>query len=106
MHCHVIRPRVAVSRRAAVSLVAVGCIAAAGLSGCSSSANHDEHGSRTTGDSEVDGHGTQAAAGHRVNELNAADLRTQLEQFLGQHSILTVRLTRAAARRWRFGAVG
>ena len=51
MHCHVIRPRVAVSRRAAVSLVAVGCIAAAGLSGCSSSANHDEHGSRTTGDS-------------------------------------------------------
>ena len=65
MHCHVIRPRVAVSRRAAVSLVAAGCIAAAGLSGCSSSANHDEHGSRTTGDSEVDGHGTQAAAGHR-----------------------------------------
>jgi hypothetical protein len=97
MHCHVIRPRLAVSRRAAVSLVAAGCIAAAGLSGCSSTADHDEHASRTTGDSEVDGHGTQAAAG-QVNELNAADLRTQLEQFLGQHSILTVRLTRARLR--------
>lgn len=98
MHCHVIRPRLAVSRRAAVSLVAAGCIAAAGLSGCSSSADHDEHASRTIGDSEVDGHGTRAAAGHQVNALNAADLRTQPEQFLGQHSILTVRLTRARLR--------
>lgn len=96
MHCHVGRRRLAVSRR--VSLGSAGCIAAAGLSGCSSSADHDEYASRTIGDSEVDGHGTQGAAGHQVNALNAADLRTQLEQFLGQHSILTVRLTRARLR--------
>jgi hypothetical protein len=71
----------------------------AGLAACSTSspATHEDH---ATPAAE-----TQAAAAHEVHanaaqqaSTSAVDLRAQLEQYLGQHAILTVRLTRARLR--------
>jgi hypothetical protein len=84
------------SRAAAVGVAA--CIGAAVLPGCSSqwTAGQDEHASQPTAElAAVHEHGSGAAA---VKAVNAIDLRAKLEQLLGQHAILTVRLTRARLR--------
>ena len=84
------------SRAAAVGVAA--CIGAAVFPGCSSqwTADQDEHASQLTAESTaVHDHRSGAAA---VKAVDAVDLRAKLEQLLGQHAILTVRLTRARLR--------
>ena len=81
--------------------VAVGgmaaCVAIAGFMGCSSGSQTDHAGqpARPTVDAA-----THDAAGHAVavQQPSPVELRAQLEQLLGQHAILTVRLTRARLR--------
>jgi hypothetical protein len=82
------------SRAAAVGVAA--CMAVGVLPGCSSqwTADQDEHASEPTAElAAVHEHGSGAVEG-----VDASDLRAKLEQLLGQHAILTVRLTRARLR--------
>jgi len=91
-----IRRPYAASRAAAVGVVA--CIALAGLPGCSSqsAADDDEPASQPTAEpAAVHEHRSPPAD---VKAVDAVDLRATLEQLLGQHAILTVRLTRARLR--------
>jgi hypothetical protein len=91
-----IRRSFAGSRAAAVGVAA--CMAVAVLPGCSSqwTADQDEYASQPTAESAaVHDHSSRAAA---VKAVDASDLRAKLEQLLGQHAILTVRLTRARLR--------
>jgi hypothetical protein len=91
-----IRRPFAGSRAVAVGVAA--CIAVGVLPGCSSqsTADQDEHASQPTAESAaVHEHRSRAAA---VKAVDAMDLRAKLEQLLGQHAILTVRLTRARLR--------
>ena len=88
-----IRRPFAGSRVAAVGVAA--CMAVGVLPGCSSqwTADQDEYASQPTAESAaVHDHSSGAAA---VKAVDASDLRAKLEQLLGQHAILTVRLTRA-----------
>ena len=82
---------------ARVAVVGVTCVAIAGFMGCSSGADTDDAGepARSTADSA-----THDPAGHAVavEQPSPVELRAQLEQLLGQHAILTVRLTRARLR--------
>ena len=82
---------------ARVAVVGVTCVAIAGFMGCSSGADNDDAGepARPTADT-----GTHDPAGHAVavEQPSPVELRAQLEQLLGQHAILTVRLTRARLR--------
>ena len=83
-------------RAAAVGVAA--CMAVAVLPGCSAqwAADQDEHASEPTAEAAaVHDHSSGAAA---VKAVDASDLRAKLEQLLGQHAILTVRLTRARLR--------
>jgi hypothetical protein len=91
-----IRRPFAASRAAAVGVAA--CMAVAVVPGCSWqwTADQDEHASQATAESAaVHEHRSGAAA---VAAVDANDLRAKLEQLLGQHAILTVRLTRARLR--------
>jgi hypothetical protein len=67
------------------------------LPGCSSqwTSVQDEHAGQPTTETVVHEHSGGAAA---VKAVDATDLRAKLEQLLGQHVILTVRLTRARLR--------
>jgi glycerol-3-phosphate O-acyltransferase len=88
------RPRV----RSKIAVVAVTAFAAlAGSTACSSSphADHAEELARPTADAASHDAVSRVAA---AEPPNAVDLRAQLEQLLGQHAILTVRLTRARLR--------
>ena len=67
----------------------------AGVSGCSSQAPAGDDQRARQPAAAVHEHEVEAAA---VDELDAVDLRVKLEQLLGQHAILTVRLTRARLR--------
>lgn len=96
MSCHLLRRPFAASRAAAVGMAT--CLAVAVLPGCSgqSPADHDEHASRPAAETAAGHeHESRAAA---VEAVDAIDLRARLEQLLGQHAILTVRLTRARLR--------
>ncbi len=81
--------------------VAVGgmaaCVAIAGFMGCSSGPDTDQAGQlgRPTADAA-----SHDPTGHpvAVEQPGPVELRAQLEQLLGQHAILTVRLTRARLR--------
>ena len=81
-------------RAAAVGVAA--CMAVAVLPGCSSqwTADQDEHASEPIAESAAVHEHTSGAA----KAVDASDLRAKLEQLLGQHAILTVRLTRARLR--------
>lgn len=79
--------------------IALAACTIAGLAACStpSPASHEGH--------ATPAEETQAAAAQEVHanaaqqaSTSAVDLRAQLEQYLGQHAILTVRLTRARLR--------
>jgi hypothetical protein len=86
----------AASRVVAVAVAA--CMAVVVLPGCASqwTAVQDEQaGQPTAGSAAVHEHGSRVAAAKAVD---ASDLRLELEQLLGQHAILTVRLTRARLR--------
>jgi hypothetical protein len=90
------RRRFAGSRVAAVGVAA--CIAVAVFPGCSSegTADLDDVASEPAADlAAVHDHGSGAGA---VAAVDAGDLRAKLEQLLGHHAILTVRLTRARLR--------
>jgi hypothetical protein len=67
------------------------------LPGCSSqwTDGQDEHAAQPTGEAVVHEHTGGAAA---VKAVDASGLRAELEELLGQHVILTVRLTRARLR--------
>jgi hypothetical protein len=84
-----------VARVAFVGMAA--CVAMAGFTACSSGSHTDRAGqpARPTVDAA-----THDPTGHAVavEELGPVELRAQLEQLLGQHAILTVRLTRARLR--------
>jgi hypothetical protein len=76
----------------------VAVVVVVGFSGCSAQppAGHDGNaGESTVEAAAVHEHDVEAAA---VDDIDAADLRVKLEQLLGQHAILTVRLTRARLR--------
>jgi hypothetical protein len=88
-----IRRSFAASRVVAVGVAA--CIGVVVLPGCASqwTAVQDEQaGQPTAGSAAVHEHGSRVAA---VKAVDASDLRVKLEQLLGQHAFLTVRLTRA-----------
>ena len=84
-----------------VARVAVGgmaaCVAIAGFTGCSSGSHTDQAGqpARPTVDAATHDPTSHAVA---VEQPSPVELRAQLEQLLGQHAILTVRLTRARLR--------
>ena len=82
---------------ARVAVVGVTCVAIAGFMGCSPGADTDDAGepARPTTDAA-----THDPAGDAVpvEQPSPVELRAQLEQLLGQHAILTVRLTRARLR--------
>jgi hypothetical protein len=84
-----------VARVAFVGMAA--CVAMAGFMGCSSGSNTDQAGqpARPTVDAATDDPTGHAVA---VQQPSPVELRAQLEQLLGQHAILTVRLTRARLR--------
>jgi hypothetical protein len=86
-----------VGYRAAILGVAA-CMAVAVLPGCSSqwTADQDEHAGQPIAESAAVHEHTSGAA--TVKAIDASDLRAKLEQLLGQHTILTVRLTRARLR--------
>jgi hypothetical protein len=81
---------------ARVAVVAT-CVAIAGLTGCSSASHTDNDGQAAR--PAVDA-ATHDPTDHpvAVEEPSPVELRAQLEQLLGQHAILTVRLTRARLR--------
>jgi hypothetical protein len=91
-----IRRPFAASRAVAVGVAA--CIAVAVVPGCSSqsSADQDQHGSQPIAETAAAHEQRSRAAA--VPAVDAVDLRAKLEQLLGQHAILTVRLTRARLR--------
>ncbi len=84
-----------------VARVAVGgmaaCVAIAGFMGCSSGSHTDHAGqpARPTVDAATHDPTSHAVAAEQPSPV---ELRAQLEQLLGQHAILTVRLTRARLR--------
>jgi hypothetical protein len=82
---------------ARVAVVGVTCVAIAGFMGCSSGADTDDAGEPARPTADV---ATHDPAGHAVavEQPSPVELRAQLEQLLGQHAILTVRLTRARLR--------
>ena len=82
---------------ARVAVVGVTCVAIAGFMGCSSGADTDDAGelARPTADAATHDPAGQAVD---VEQPSPVELRAQLEQLLGQHAILTVRLTRARLR--------
>jgi hypothetical protein len=93
---HPVRRPFAASRVVSVGVAA--CLGVALLPGCGSqwTAAQDEDASQPTAESAaVHEHGSRAAA---VKAVDASDLRFRLEQLLGQHTILTIRLTRARLR--------
>jgi hypothetical protein len=73
------------------------CVAIAGFMGCSSGADTDQAGqlARPTADAATHDPTDHSVA---VEQPGPVELRAQLEQLLGQHAILTVRLTRARLR--------
>ena len=91
-----IRRPFAASRALAVGVAA--CIAVAVVPGCSSqsSTDRDEHASQPSAETAAAHEQKSRAAA--VLAVDAVDLRAKLEQLLGQHAILTVRLTRARLR--------
>ena len=88
------RPDFALAR---VAVVGVACVAIAGFMGCSSGADTDQAGqlARPTTDPATHDPTDHSVA---VEQPSPVELRAQLEQLLGQHAILTVRLTRARLR--------
>ena len=82
---------------ARVAVVGVTCVAIAGFMGCSSGADTDDASEPARPTADV---ATHDPAGHAVavEQPSPVELRAQLEQLLGQHAILTVRLTRARLR--------
>ena len=93
MHIRVVQqPRRASGITAVAAVVAFTC---AGVSGCSSQVPADDGQRASQPAAAIHEHMVEAAA---VDELDAVDLRVKLEQLLGQHAILTVRLTRARLR--------
>ena len=82
---------------ARVAVVGVTCVVIAGFMGCSSGADTDDAGEPARPTADV---ATHDPAGHAVavEQPSPVELRAQLEQLLGQHAILTVRLTRARLR--------
>jgi hypothetical protein len=91
----VARPFFAVARVAVVGMAT--CVVIAGFTGCSSDL-HTDHAAqlaRPTVDAAVHDPTSHPGAGEQPSP---AELRAQLEQLLGQHAILTVRLTRARLR--------
>jgi TolA-binding protein len=96
-----VRPRPIRRPFAASRVVAVGvaaCMAVVVLPGCASqwtAAPDEQAGQPTAGSAAVHEHGSRVPA---VKAVDASDLRAQVEQLLGQHAILTVRLTRARLR--------
>jgi hypothetical protein len=95
MRICLIRWPVAASKVAAVALAA--CVGVAVLPACSAgSSDVDQNATQPTADATaVHEHISRPAA---VQAVQPADLRSELEQLLGQHAILTVRLTRARLR--------
>src|SRR5215207_6255465 len=87
-----------IRRPFAGSRAAAACVAVAVLPGCSSqsTADQDEHASEPIAESAAVHEHTSGAA--TAKAVDASDLRAKLEQLLGQHAILTVRLTRARLR--------
>ena len=86
-----------------VGLATATCVALAGATACSAtpSSRHDGHATSTPAAAAS----AAPAGAHAVHEnaaqpagVGAVDLRAKLEQYLGQHAILTVRLTRARLR--------
>ncbi|HTE69918.1 MAG TPA: hypothetical protein VK942_14350 [Actinomycetes bacterium] len=88
------RPFFALAR---VAVVGVTCVAIAGFMGCSSGVDNDDAGELAgpTADAATHDPAGQAVP---VEQPGPVELRAQLEQLLGQHAILTVRLTRARLR--------
>jgi len=88
-------PLFLVARVAVVGMAA--CVAIAGFTACSSVSQTDQAGqpARPNVDSATHDPTSHAVA---VQQPNPVELRAQLEQLLGQHAILTVRLTRARLR--------
>jgi hypothetical protein len=86
MPLHRIRPTM-------IAVIAVACLACLSVVGCSSESASSSEESRGEPVAE-------AAAHQHVNQApaNPADLRATLERLLAQHTILTVRLTRARLR--------
>lgn len=82
---------------ARVAVAGVTCVAVAGLMGCSTGADADHVGvvARPTADAATHSPTVSAVA---VEQPSPVELRAQLEQLLGQHAILTTRLTRARLR--------
>ncbi|MGH3925646.1 MAG: hypothetical protein ACRDTT_22775, partial [Pseudonocardiaceae bacterium] len=89
------RPLFAVARVAVGGMAA--CVAIAGFMGCSSGVDNDDAGEPAgpTADAATHDPAGQAVP---VEQPSPVELRAQLEQLLGQHAILTVRLTRARLR--------
>ena len=89
-----VRP-ISLSKIAAVGVAA--CVAIAGFTACSSGSHTDDAGqpARPTVDAATHDPTSHAVA---VQQPSPVELRAQLEQLLGQHAILTVRLTRARLR--------
>jgi hypothetical protein len=91
----VARPFLTPARLAVVGMAA--CVAIAGFTGCSSGlhSDHADQLARPTVDAATHDAMSHVAA---VEAPDPVELRAQLEQLLGQHAILTVRLTRARLR--------
>jgi len=88
------RPFLALAR---LAVVGVTCVAMAGFMGCTSGADTDGGGQPAPPTADA---ATHDPTDHAVpaEQLSPVELRTQLEGLLGQHAILTVRLTRARLR--------
>jgi hypothetical protein len=92
--------------RSKIAAVAVAAsVAVAVTPACSSSPQVDHPEAEPTADAATDDAATDAVAGHDPTDHavpaehpSPVELRTQLEELLGQHAILTVRLTRARLR--------
>ena len=91
-----IHRRSAVSKVATVGLAA--CMAVAGLVGCSSSSAVDQGESVGRPSAEATAVHEHQEPALAAAELTAVELRAQLEQLLGQHTFLAVRLTRSRLR--------
>ena len=83
--------------RARLAVVGVTCVAIVEFMGCSSGADTDDaaESARPTADAATHDPTSHAMP---VEQPSPVELRAQLEQLLGQHAILTVRLTRARLR--------
>jgi hypothetical protein len=91
-----------VARVRLLKLAAAAGLAAASLSACSTASPSGHEGHETAAATPA---AASSAPAHSVHEnaaqpagVGAVDLRAKLEQYLGQHAILTVRLTRARLR--------